>query len=135
MIVPTDESDAARRALALALELGARSDLDVHLLHVHAIGHGDAAGMAQLSREAVERAALDASRRAFGPDADSVPAERRQARWGEPVAEIIDFVRRHEPALVVMGRGQEGTLERLLLGSVSDGVLRHCRDVPVTFVR
>jgi nucleotide-binding universal stress UspA family protein len=135
IIVPMDGSDAAHRAAGVALELGEAASLPVHLLHVHPFVHGEAAGMARLSREAIERAANDAASRAFGAEAERVSAERRHVRWGDPVEEILGFLGEHEPALVLMGRGQQGTLERLLVGSVSDGVLRRCGGVPVTLVR
>jgi nucleotide-binding universal stress UspA family protein len=44
---------------------------------------------------------------------------------GAPVDVILDLAEEMGAELVVMGRRDHGTLERLLLGSVSEGVVHH----------
>jgi nucleotide-binding universal stress UspA family protein len=46
---------------------------------------------------------------------------------GEPVTEIVEVAERHKADLIVVGTGEPGLLERLLQGSVSQGVARHAR--------
>lgn len=47
---------------------------------------------------------------------------------GEPVAEIVDVAEQHDADLIVVGTREPGFLERLVGGSVSQGVARraHC---------
>jgi nucleotide-binding universal stress UspA family protein len=49
---------------------------------------------------------------------------------GEPVGEIVDAAERVDADLIVVGTREPGFLERLVTGSVSQGVARHAsRDV------
>ena len=70
-------------------------------------------------RVALEQALAKAAARFTGVKAD------RQVAVGRPVDEIVDAASRPDVDLVVVGARGLGTLERLLLGSVSEGVLRH----------
>jgi nucleotide-binding universal stress UspA family protein len=58
----------------------------------------------------------------------------RQIVVGRPVDEIVQAATRPDVDLVVVGARGLGTLERILLGSVSEGVLRHA-DRPVLIVK
>lgn len=55
-------------------------------------------------------------------------------REGAPVDEILDLAGDLGAGLVVVGSRGHGTIERLLLGSVSEGIVHHAR-VPVLVVR
>lgn len=133
IIVPMDGSEASMRAWRLAKTLARAGGLDLHLLHVHPVEPGAATGMAQLSKDAFERASSDAGNRAFGDAGAEVDAAHRHVRWGEPVEEILIFAEAQGPALLVMGRGSNRDLAHYLVGSVSDGVLRRSA-MPVTLV-
>ncbi|HEY2991766.1 MAG TPA: universal stress protein [Methylomirabilota bacterium] len=63
-----------------------------------------------------------------------VPAGGCRVAVGHPVDEIVRAAADAEVDVVVMGARGLGTLKRLLLGSVSEGVLRHA-DRPVLIVR
>jgi nucleotide-binding universal stress UspA family protein len=58
----------------------------------------------------------------------------RQVAVGRPVDEIVEAAARPDVDLVVVGARGLGTLERVVLGSVSEGVLRHA-DRPVLIVK
>lgn len=133
IIVPVDGSENAVRAFRVGQSLAAASGLPLDLLHVHALHPGEAAGMAQISKADVQRAAADAGSRAFGALADEVPESGRHVLWGDAAEEILIFAEREGPALIVMGRGAESRLEHMLLGSVSDHVVRRAKG-PVTLV-
>jgi nucleotide-binding universal stress UspA family protein len=53
---------------------------------------------------------------------------------GRPVDEIVDLAEREEADLIILGSRGLGGFRRLLLGSVSDGVLHHAH-CPVLIVR
>jgi nucleotide-binding universal stress UspA family protein len=46
---------------------------------------------------------------------------------GEPVAEIVDVAKRRNAALIVVGTREPSFLERLVGGSISQGIARHAR--------
>ena len=52
---------------------------------------------------------------------------------GEPAQNIIDYVKEHSISLVVMTTHGHGGVRRLLLGSVTDRVIRSC-EVPMLVV-
>lgn len=133
IIVPMDGTDASMRAATLANQLGQATGLPVDLIHVHAIHHGEATGMASSSRESLDAAGRDAGSRAFGDFADEVGSDHCHVLWGEAADEILYYAERNGPALIIMGRGRESTLSRLVMGSVSDAVLRRAEG-PVTVV-
>jgi nucleotide-binding universal stress UspA family protein len=58
----------------------------------------------------------------------------RQILEGRPVDEIVEAAARPDVDLVLVGARGLGALERILLGSVSEGVLRHA-DRPVLIVK
>lgn len=55
-------------------------------------------------------------------------------RSGEPGDLVLDLARERKPDLVVLGAGEKGTLERLLLGSTAERVIREAT-TPVWLVR
>jgi nucleotide-binding universal stress UspA family protein len=59
---------------------------------------------------------------------------QRQVVVGRPVDELVAAAARPDVDLVVLGARGLGALERVLLGSVSEGVLRHA-DRPVLIVK
>lgn len=63
-----------------------------------------------------------------------VKTVERRLVVGRPVDEIVEAAARPDVDLVVVGARGLGTLERILLGSVSEGVLRHA-DRPVLIVK
>ena len=76
--------------------------------------------MVQERRMAIEQA-LDKAAGALG----AVKRVERQVVVGHPVDEIVGAAARPGVGLVVVGARGLGTLQRALLGSVSEGVLRH----------
>lgn len=139
ILVPIDESDQSRTALTHALDAHAGSEFV--LLHVVDPGRWISAGddeegevvYSAKMEETVKRAAddllSDAADAARDADAD---AETVRV-FGQPVSEILTYVEENDVDQVVMGsRGRTG-LDRLLLGSVAERVVRRS-PVPVTVV-
>jgi nucleotide-binding universal stress UspA family protein len=92
-------------------------------------------------REAIERTLAEQSAtlsetltRTAAVFGGRVPAGGCRVAVGHPVDEIVRAAADAEVDVVVMGARGLGTLKRLLLGSVSEGVLRHA-DRPVLIVR
>jgi nucleotide-binding universal stress UspA family protein len=143
ILVPTDGSAAARAAVEHAVDLASRYDATVHALYVVDIEATNLAlGTEQVER--LRRGKLDEmpELRARADDAtdyvaevaagDGVPVEEH-VRVGYPARSIRAFVEENGVDLVVMGSHGRSGLSKVLLGSVSEKVLRGTR-VPVLVV-
>jgi nucleotide-binding universal stress UspA family protein len=137
ILCPTDFSEASRRALGEAVTLARWYAAEVTVLYVAPFVAPAAAEAAYvplggLTAEARQRLlgelqALVAPARATGV------AMRVDVAEGDPVAEILSRTRSDDADLVVLGtRGREG-VERWMLGSVAERVLRRA-ECPVLTV-
>jgi len=142
MLVATDGSPHARKAAELAARLAgklhAAEVMLVHLGHLPTIVFAAAAGSGMVDfaglEEAMEqagRAILNTTLQAFVKlDCPVAQVYRR----GDPSAEILSAAWVHTADLIIMGSRGLGQISGLILGSVSERVLRGAR-VPVLIVR
>jgi len=137
LLVPTDGSAEGERAVEHALELAAAHDARVHALYV--INTASYAGLPmESSWEGIDDllysdadAAVDDVEAVAEPyDVDVTTAVVE----GSPSREIIRHAERKACDLVVMGTHGRGGIDRLLLGSVAEKVVRGS-SVPVLTVR
>lgn len=128
ILVPTDFSDAANAARAYAMVLAEAFGATLHILHVvpdpHAMGWGaDAVFLSEL---------MERNERSARAEIEATLTAEERARFravlavatGVPVNHIIEYARDHEIDLIVMGTHGRSTLERMWIGSVTQGVLR-----------
>lgn len=135
VLVPVDDSETARRALAYALENHA--DTEITVLHV--VGQpspmwGSASGLAL--EDDVEAAARERAEEAFAP-ARELAAEhdaeiRTEIELGDPTGAIVAVAEEFD--LVVIGSHSGTLVERLFVGNTARSVVRQS-PVPVTVVR
>ena len=134
ILLPTDGSDAGNRAVDQALGLAAETGATVHLLFVledipYAPEMMDDTVEAQL-RE-IGEAAIEEIR----GSADEAGVEVVEAlRDGAPHSAILEYAADTGADLIVMGTHGRSGLDRYLLGSVTERVVRTA-DVPVLTVR
>lgn len=130
ILVPTDFSPAADRALDEALGLARAFGARVTLFHVYqlpppvpdgelAYGSEVIDALERAAGAQLERARRDAERRA----GEGVPISAR-AVLGGPSDEILAQVQRGGHDLVVMGTHGRTGIRRLLIGSVAERVVR-----------
>jgi nucleotide-binding universal stress UspA family protein len=141
LLVGVDGSEAARAALRFVRIVRRPDDVHVDLLHVRPAPM--AAGGRRRRRSAADPEPGQDPRPA---DADAVLADgaavlgetgrpvERLVSEGDPAREIVRIAEDRDVDLVVVGARGLGTLERLLLGSVSEAVLHHAGR-PVLIVR
>lgn len=120
---PTDLSQGAEWALPHAAALADWHDAALHVLHVR-----DDASPTQADFP-LSRRALRQGVEATGPPAESFSLDGIDLRQNEmeveaPSEGIASYVDRHEVDLVVMGTHGRRGLQRLLIGSVTEEVLR-----------
>jgi nucleotide-binding universal stress UspA family protein len=137
VLVATDGSPASERAIREALDLAVANDASVHVLYVL-----DTTSFAPVSGEATLDGMADILE-SEGEDALDAVAEQAAARGltveralveGRPSAEIAGYAERADCDVIVMGTHGRGGLDRLLLGSVAEKVVRTA-SVPVLTVR
>lgn len=145
ILIPTDGSDLAQRALEEALTIASLTDATIHVLFVV-----DDAKIAELASEsgmdtvtfdgdvdalferyeALGEHALDDLRDAARNRGVTVTAEIRK---GLPRDEVLAYVDENDIDLIVMGTHGRRGLQRYVLGSTTEAVLRRA-SVPVLAV-
>jgi len=137
ILVPVDGSDNSLRAVRYALGLAGALDARVRLFYVFPVSSVEIIGMAGMSRDDIEHAAQAAAQRVF----DKLHAEigdtdirlDDETSIGDPAEEIIRCTEDDHDLLVVLGRRGLSRIQSLLLGSVSEKVVRHAHS-PVTII-
>jgi nucleotide-binding universal stress UspA family protein len=130
ILVPTDGSDCAQAAVGYAADLASRYDAEVHALCVadsRTLENAPQYDQIKKEREEVaERTCNDIS-------VSDVPVEQA-VRTGIPHKAILRYTTERDIDLVVMGTHGRTGVERYLLGSVTEKVVR-LSDVPVLTVK
>lgn len=134
ILLPTDGSENAERALEQAIGLATGYDATLHVLYVVDVKHmvSEVAEnvmseqLKQMGHAVVDDIAERADRAGVHVNPSVLP--------GTPAQEILTYAGEHEIDLIVMGtRGRTG-FDRLLVGSVTEKVVR-LSDTPVLTVR
>ncbi|WP_135662853.1 universal stress protein [Halorhabdus rudnickae] len=135
ILLPTDGSEGMADVIDHAVGLARSHDATLHALHVL-----DTATMSRMPMEASwetitgmlreegERALEDVRQAA-----EEVPVEG-EITEGSPSREIVDYTGSNDVDLIVMGTHGRGGIDRLLLGSVAERVIRTA-SVPVMTIR
>jgi nucleotide-binding universal stress UspA family protein len=136
VVVAFDFSPSSERALERAVEIAARAPQ--HVLHIATALDARAGafrGIDYTAAEQVQRLVCDRVSAAFaGRDTAAEVQFYVHARIGKPADEILDLAREVGADLVLIGSHGKLGLERLLLGSVSERVVREA-GCPVMVVR
>jgi nucleotide-binding universal stress UspA family protein len=124
ILVATDGSDHANKAIEIASDIAQKYDATIVLLHVvdlltqrrMALYAEDVGGY---FREAGVRILREAEKEVREKGVKSVESRLIE---GDPTQEILEFARKNQVHMIVMGRRGTSPLETLLLGSVSQKV-------------
>jgi len=120
---PTDFSASAEYAWQVACSLAREYGARLILLHVrtHPIPPMGEFGMLPPEAENLDRA--ESQLEAIEPTTPSLKVNRFVVE-GEGAAEIIDFAKKHDCDLIVMGTHGRKGLGRLFMGSIAEEVVR-----------
>jgi nucleotide-binding universal stress UspA family protein len=133
VVIATDGSESAERAITVALDLAERFDAAVHALYV--VDTGDIDGSPESLRDEMETALTEAGEDALAGITERSDREVVTAvREGQPASEITQYVDEVDADVIATGtRGRHGE-HSFLLGSVAEAVVRES-PIPVLTVR
>jgi len=136
ILVPTDASEAARRALTMALELAKKFNSQILLLHVvytpEALGYTLSSGISVPQEEVSIYGRQVLAATLAGIDTGTVNLEEK-LKPGHPAVAILEEANNGQFDLVVMGNRGYGPIAGSLLGSVSQRILSKA-ECPVMIV-
>ncbi len=137
ILVPTDGSAGVGRAVEHAIELATIHDATVHAIYV--VNSATFAGLPmEASWDGISDVLREDGQEALELVEDvaaesAVPVETRLVD-GSPRRAIVEYAKGHDCDLIVMGTHGRGGIDRLLMGSVTEGVIR-TSEKPVLTVR
>jgi nucleotide-binding universal stress UspA family protein len=130
ILVPTDFQDASMDALAAARGLADKLGLQVVLLHSYAIPVVVYPGFDPIVAPGFPEEIASTARTALEKLAAAQGGLQTLLRSGDPASEILRAIEEIKPAMVAMGTHGRKGLSHLLLGSVTEKVVRSS-SVPV----
>jgi nucleotide-binding universal stress UspA family protein len=137
ILIATDGSENTQRAISYGIEIAKLSRATIHALYVVDTTSFSSipmdAGweeMYEIMKKEGEKAVFEVKERG-----EAAGVEVREVLWeGHPSTEIINFAENNDIDLIVMGTLGKTGLDRFLLGSVAEKVVRNSK-VPVLVVR
>lgn len=132
IMIATDGSEPVKKAVDTAVEVAKLSGAKLYAVYVAAVGgytfgHPRDIGWERAMKEHLYAEGKEATAyvetvgRAANVEVESVLLE------GSPAQEIVDFAEENNIDLIVMGTLGKTGVERFLLGSVAQNVIRHFR--------
>ena len=128
VLAATDGSPQAHLAVRMAADLSSRADAELHLVHVGelaAMYHPEMRGYAYRHEASQEGARLLLGEESERLRSAGVNVTKTHLRMGSADVEIIELAEELDADLLVVGSRGLGGFRRLLVGSVSDLVVRH----------
>jgi nucleotide-binding universal stress UspA family protein len=139
ILVPLDGSQHSLRALEIATQIAKKFDGKITLIHVYSVGAKavvmtepttpNVPIMAPADFSRVMEAAQEAGKAILSHGREKVGSEGIQVETlleeGHSVKELLKAARDDEFDLIVMGARGVSRIREILLGSVSDGVIRN----------
>ena len=137
ILVATDFGDSSEQALDLAVRVAQKFGSELTLVHIWEVPQYSYAAGLYVSVDLVgpiERAAVASLEAATAKLRQRFPGAKSQLRAGVPWQELLASATQTKADLIVMGTHGRRGLERALLGSVAEKVVR-MSPIPVLTVR
>ena len=137
VLVATDGSEDSQLAAHTAVELAEKTSSELHVVYVLPwpdVGVRDLWGFDDKARDEAEvRGRARLKELAEDIEASGGTVAETHFRSGSPELGIVDVAEELGAGFVVMGKTGYGGMRRVLMGSISDYVVRHAT-APVTIV-
>jgi nucleotide-binding universal stress UspA family protein len=134
ILVPTDFSDMSMTALNWGVRYANFLQADLHLLHVVDLkSYSDMITMYSLTEPELPDSCelnVDLSLNMMLDDKQLIGKKFVKSLFGDPVAEIISYAEKENCGFIVMGTHGRKGFERILLGSITAGVISKSK-IPV----
>ena len=134
ILVPTDFSEASMKALNWSVRYANFLQADFHLLHVVDLAsYSDVITMYSLTEAELPKSCelnVDLSLNMMLDDKELIGKRFVKSLFGDPAAEIVSYAEKENCGFIVMGTHGRKGLERILLGSITAGVISQSR-IPV----
>lgn len=130
ILLPTDFSDFSKAGIAWGCEFAEKFGAELHVLHVlqDLVAMVPEPGLSFPPPGDYQRELQEAAERALaqlpGPGFCDQAAVVRATRQGPPFVEIIRYARENDIDLIIMGTHGRSGLAHVLLGSVTEKVVR-----------
>lgn len=137
ILIATDGSEYTKNSIDYGLELAKNTQAELHVLYVI-----DTAAFASIPMDAAWESMYELLKKE-GDEATRYAAEKAEAEGltvekltveGHPAEEIIKYAEKNSVNIIVMGTLGKSGLDRFLLGSVAEKVVRASK-IPVLIVR
>lgn len=134
IMIATDGSELVKKAVDTAIEISKLGQSKLYAVHV--ISLGDYSSSIPLAIDAEWVKAMEEHLRIEGQEAiDYVENAGKAAKVeiepvileGNPANEIVDFAEKNDIDLIVMGTHGKTGIQRFLIGSVAENVVRHAK--------
>jgi nucleotide-binding universal stress UspA family protein len=129
IVVPVDGSEGSHRAARFGARLAAALGTPIKLAYVAPLTPESVMAMARMTREEIEEAQHNQAKEVLAKaqqDIGKIDAGEI-ILTGDAAQEILNYIDKHPKALVVMGRRGLSPVRSLLLGSVSEKVMRYAK--------
>ncbi len=132
ILVPVDGSENSTRAALFGIDLAKAFGVGVRLFYVFPAASVEIIGMAGMSRSDIDQAAQAAAQKAFDLTHEALGSDvgvdvEQETSMGDPAEEVLRYTEDNSGAMVVIGRRGLSRMKSLMIGSVSDKVLRHAK--------
>ena len=137
ILVPVDFSDASERALSTAINLASDLGAEIKVIHIHQVQTQYMIEGGLYAPELDEDELMEKREKELEKFVASHQRDiniSREVRAGIPETEILEIAGEFQADLIVMGTHGRTGLSHILMGSVTENVLRHT-DVPILSVR
>ncbi|WP_273838244.1 universal stress protein [Halococcus sp. PRR34] len=132
ILLPTDGSEGNRRAIDHAIAIADEIDATVHALHV--VNTSEYDGLERSALDSLEASGTDALENVEDAASRISVEVETHLEHGSPYRKVLAAVDDVDADTIIMGTSGRTGLNRLLLGSVAERVVREAT-VPVTTVR
>ncbi|CAB3288320.1 UspA domain protein [Methanocaldococcus lauensis] len=137
IVVPTDGSDVSIEAAKHAIVIAKKFDAEIYAIYVVDVSPFvgiPAEGTWELISEVLREEGEEALKKIKKMAEDNDVEVHTEMIEGVPAKEIVEYAEKKEADLIVMGTTGKTGLERILLGSVAERVIKnaHC---PVLVVK
>jgi nucleotide-binding universal stress UspA family protein len=137
VLIPVDGSPASLRALDIAIEMASQNPgTSLVLLNVQDISAIELAGAAMGGdwQETASQASAKALKEAVGKSEAAGIVFKTLVRTGQAAEAIAQVTREEDIRHIVMGTRGLGSIQGLLMGSVTTKVI-HLAEVPITLIK